>query len=146
MTVFADTSALYALLVGTEERHAEVVGAMNRLLASNRAIVTSNYVLLETTALLQRRVGLAAARDLDQAIVPLCHVRWVDEDIHQRALTRLWRTDRRGVSLVDCTSFELMEREGIRHALTLDADFAEAGFTVSPPGPQMRPDPRREGG
>jgi predicted nucleic acid-binding protein len=30
---------------------------------------------------------------------------------------------------VDCTSFELMERRGIRDALSLDHHFTQAGFT-----------------
>ena len=132
MTVFADTSALYALLVRTEEGHTEVAAAFTRLLQGRRALVTSNYVLLETTALLQRRIGLPAVRDFDERIAPLLTLRWVTEPLHRRAMDRLIRADRRGVSLVDCTSFELMESEAIGEALTLDRDFATAGFRVIP--------------
>jgi len=132
VTVFADTSALYALLVRTEEGHTEVAAAFTRLLQGRRALVTSNYVLLETTALLQRRIGLPAVRDFDERIAPLLTLRWVTEPLHRRAMDRLIRADRRGVSLVDCTSFELMESEAIGEALTLDRDFATAGFRVIP--------------
>ena len=31
---------------------------------------------------------------------------------------------------IDCTSFELMERRGIREALSLDHHFNQAGFTI----------------
>ena len=132
MTVFADTSALYALLVRTEEGHAEVAAAFSRLLGGRRALVTSNYVLLETAALLQRRIGLPAVRDFDERIAPLLTVRWITEPLHRRAMDRLIRADRRGVSLVDCTSFEVMEGEGIAEAFALDRDFAAAGFRLVP--------------
>ena len=132
MTVFADTSALYALLVRTEEGHAEVAAAFSRLLRGRRALVTSNYVVLETAALLQRRIGLPAVRDFDERIAPLLTVRWITEPLHRRAMDRLIRADRRGVSLVDCTSFEVMEGEGITEAFALDRDFAAAGFRLVP--------------
>ena len=132
MTVFADTSALYALLVRTEEGHAEVAAAFSRLLRGRRALVTSNYVVLETAALLQRRIGLPAVRDFDERIAPLLTLRWITEPLHRRAMDRLIRADRRGVSLVDCTSFEVMEGEGIAEAFALDRDFAAAGFRLVP--------------
>lgn len=132
MTVFADTSALYALLVRNEAGHAEVAAEFATILERRRPLVTTNYVLLETAALLQSRIGLAAVRDLDQRIVPLCVVRWVTESLHRRAMDRLVRADRRGLSLVDCMSFEVMEQEGITDALALDADFADAGFRLLP--------------
>jgi len=132
VSVFADTSALYALLVRTEEGHAEVAAAFARLLQGRRALVTSNYVLLETTALLQRRIGLAAVRDFDERIVPLLTPRWITEPLHRRAMDRLVRGDRRGVSLVDCTSFEIMDAEAIGEAFALDSDFAAAGYRTIP--------------
>ncbi|MEK7667662.1 MAG: PIN domain-containing protein [Gemmatimonadota bacterium] len=132
MTVFADTSALYALLVRTEEGHAEVAAVFSRLLRGRRSLVTSNYVVLETAALLQRRIGLPAVRDFAERIAPLLTLRWITEPVHRRAMDRLIRADRRGVSLVDCTSFEVMEAEAITEAFALDRDFAEAGFRLVP--------------
>lgn len=132
MTVFADTSALYALLVATEERHEEVARAFARVLERRRPLVTTNYILLETAALLQRRIGLAAVRDFDEQLVPVCTVHWITEAMHRRGMDRLIRSDRRGLSLVDCVSFGVMEGEGIGEALALDDDFANAGFRVLP--------------
>ena len=123
-----DTSALYALLVRSEREHAAVVAAFEALLLRRRDLVTSNYVLLESSALLQHRIGLDAVHDLDRRIVPLLRVRWIGEDEHRRALARLQKTNRRGVSLVDCTSFVVMDALGIREALTLDDDFAAQGY------------------
>lgn len=120
------------MLVGTEEEHTEVVAAFEKLLAAGRALVTTNYVVLETAALLQHRFGLEPVRDLDERIVPLVTIRWVSEALHLRAMKRLLREDRRDLSLVDCVSFEIMEAEGIRDALALDEDFEREGFRLIP--------------
>jgi predicted nucleic acid-binding protein len=132
VTVFVDTSALYALFDRDDHGHSGAAAAWNELASGDHTLVTTNYVLLETVALLQRRLGLAAVHDLDDHIVPLLTTRWVAEALHHRALARLRRTDRREVSLVDCASFVLMEAEGIREAFALDDDFAAAGFRVLP--------------
>jgi predicted nucleic acid-binding protein len=135
MSVFVDTSALYALLVQTEEEHTEVSEAFRSLAESGRRLVTSNYVLVETVALLQHRFGLEAVRDLERGIIPLLNVLWIAETHHRQAVERLFRTDRRGVSLVDCSSFHLMELEGIKEVLSLDSDFFQEGFRLLPAAP-----------
>ncbi len=132
MSVFVDTSALYALLVSTEEGHAAVVATLRRLVKAKRPLLASNYVLLETIALLQHRFGLPAVRDFEGRIVPLLRVAWVSAELHQRSIERLLRTNRRELSLVDCASFEVMDAEGIRDAFALDPDFAAAGYRVFP--------------
>ncbi len=132
MSVFLDTSAIYALLVSTEAEHHEVASHFEDILKGGRALTTTNYVLVEATALLQARFGLAAVHDLDDRIVPLTRVLWVSEELHRRAVNRLLKTDRRRLSLVDCASFEVMEREGLQVALSLDDDFAAEGFKLIP--------------
>lgn len=132
MSVFVDTSALYALLVRTEEDHSRVSGAFRELLEGGRVLATTNYVLVESAALLQHRFGLPAVRDLDGRIVPLLRVHWIGEDFHRQAMERLSRTDRRALSLVDCVSFVVMDVEGIRDALALDADFEREGYRLIP--------------
>jgi predicted nucleic acid-binding protein len=134
VSVFVDTSALYALLVSTEDGHRETAAAFDRLVKVGRGLVTTNYVLLESAALLQRRFGLEAVRDLEDRLVPLLAVRWIDETRHRRAMDRLKRTNRRDVSLVDCASFVVMDAEGIAEALALDPDFAAQGYRVLPAG------------
>jgi predicted nucleic acid-binding protein len=89
-------------------------------------------VLVETAALLQHRFGLAAVRDLTEHVVPVLSLEWVSEALHRRGLERLFREDRRRLSLVDCVSFETMRAHGLRDALALDRQFAEAGFRLLP--------------
>jgi predicted nucleic acid-binding protein len=120
------------MLVETEDGHAAVADAFRELAESGNRLVTSNYVLVETAALLQHHFGLAAVRDFQQRIVPLLDVVWLTERLHRRAVERLFRTDRRGLSLVDSSSFVVMDAEGITQALALDRDFVDRGYQILP--------------
>jgi predicted nucleic acid-binding protein len=131
-SVFVDTSAFYALLVGSEMDHAAVSAAFARVLRQGRPLLTSNYVLVETTVLLQHRIGFEPVRDFDLHVVPLLDVRWIDSEVHRKGVERLFRTDQRRVSLVDAVSFVCMEIEDVHDVLSLDSDFAAAGFRLIP--------------
>lgn len=136
MSAFLDTSGLYALLVRTEERHAEITRAFRSVLDSGRTLWTTSYVIVETVALLQHRLGLAPVRDLAEHIVPVLSIEWVSEALHRKASDRLFREDRRQLSLVDCVSLEFMRSRGLRDALALDSHFAAAGYRLLPPPPR----------
>ena len=132
MSLFVDTSAVLAFLDADQPRHADVVKAWDLALGEERVMFTSNYVLVETFALVQRRLGLGALRGLANVLVPLLTPLWVDEDLHSAAVAALFVAGRRRLSLVDCTSFELMRRNGLGEALALDEDFAQQGFDLLP--------------
>ncbi len=85
-------------------------------------------MLVETTALLQHRIGMDAVRVFSDDIVPALEVRWIGEEEHRAATLAVLAANRRGLSLVDCTSFEVMRRLGLRTAFSFDAHFAEQGF------------------
>lgn len=132
MSVFVDTSALYALLVRTEERHSDIVAAFRDALEDGQTMWTTSYAVVETIALLQHRFGLAPVRDLVQHLIPALSVDWVSGVLHRKGLERLLKEDRRQLSLVDCVSMEFMRQEGVRDVLALDPHFAEAGFRLLP--------------
>jgi len=132
VTLFVDTSALYALLVASEADHSAVREVFRKAAERGRPMVTTSYVVVETSALLQHRIGLAPVRDLDRKILPLLQVAYVDAALHRRGVNRLFRLDRRRISLVDAVSFEMMDAEGIADVLALDADFAGEGFRLLP--------------
>ena len=132
--VFVDTSALLAVLAADDEHHAAAAAAWLRLLdeidVGDSRGVTHYGVVLETSALVQRRLGMAAARRLHDDLLAVLTVEWVDEALHTRAMAAMLAADRRDVSLVDWTSFELMRARGIEHALAFDSDFDERGFRL----------------
>lgn len=132
MSAFVDTSAAYALLVRTEDSHQEVVRAFRGLAEAGRTLWTTSYVIVETVALLQHRIGLQAVRDFLEDFVPLFSVEWVPEALHASGVARLLREDRRQLSLVDCVSLECIQAHGIRDVLALDRHFEKAGCRVLP--------------
>ena len=131
--VFVDTSALYAVLDADDEHHEVAAAGWERLLQdieSGRGSGVTHYgVVVETTALVQRRLGMVAVRHLHDALLGVLAIVTVDESLHAHALTAMLAANRRNVSLVDWTSFELMRARGTTQALAFDADFTERGFT-----------------
>jgi predicted nucleic acid-binding protein len=132
MRIFVDTSAFYALLDRDDDNHAKARDAWTELLDSGAVAVTSKYVLVETVALLQRRLGLEAVRAFEDAIVPTLHVEYVTGELHRLGMAALLVASRRRLSLVDCISFEIMRRNGISSSFTFDSHFKEQGFRVIP--------------
>jgi predicted nucleic acid-binding protein len=127
--IFADTSALYALLDADDAAHGRARAFFE---ADPLPLVTHNYVVVETASLVQRRLGPALVRALLEDLMPAVDMRWVDEDLHRAALSAFLAAVRRRTSLVDWVSFEIMRREGIDRAFTFDRDFAAQGFAIVP--------------
>lgn len=132
MRTFIDTSAFYALLDRDDENHQKGKRAWSALVDPTKSLVTSNYVLLETFALLQSRLGLKAVRGFQEDVVPILQVEFVTSEMHRLGVAALLSASRRSLSLVDCVSFELMRDLGIKTAFTFDAHFSEQGLGVLP--------------
>ena len=132
MSVFVDSSGLYALIDAGTAEHDAAAAEWARLRDEATPLRTHAYVIVETAVLVQRRLGTTAAADLHRNVVPVLSVRFVDRDLHRTATTALLAAQRRKVSLVDWTSFELMRAENLTEAFAFDNHFAEQGFTLRP--------------
>jgi len=132
MNVFVDTSAFIAVLDADDGMHSLARDVWERVLDGNDALHTSSYVLVETSMLLQRIIGMDALRAFTADILPVVNVAWVDEAIHRSAFHALLVASRRDMSLVDCVSFEAMRRLGIEHVFCFDPHFAKQGFHALP--------------
>lgn len=135
MKVFVDTSALLSILNAADVNYSPAKAAWEGLLGSPIDLVTHNYVLVETSALMLRRLGLEALRVFEADIVPALNVVWVTPDVHEAAVGAHLLAARRSLSLVDCVSFEVMRRAGLRSAFAFDAHFRECGHELIPGGP-----------
>ncbi len=132
MTVFVDTSAFLAVLDADDVNHFQASRVWQDLITQEVPLVCNNYVLVETYALVQSRLGMTAVSILQNDIRPLISVEWVDEPTHRAGISALLTAHRRRLSLVDCTSFETMRQLGIQRAFTLDQHFSEQGFDCLP--------------
>jgi uncharacterized protein len=132
MIVFLDTSGLYAIFDRDDENHSRARIAWVEWLRDGTLFLTNNYVLVETAALLQHRLGVAAVRALHEEVMPLLQVDWVSEERHRAGMEAVLAAGRKKFSLVDCVSFQTMRSRGLRTAFCFDAHFREQGFTTMP--------------
>lgn len=127
--IFLDTSAIFALSDRTDLNHAVAIAAFRRLLDEGEEILTHSYVLVESTALLQRRLGIESALGfLDDS--KGFEVHWMNSQDHEQAVELLAERKRRGLSLMDCASFLVMRRHQVNVALAFDTDFEAEGFAL----------------
>jgi len=129
--MFVDTSGLYALLDAADAQHRAARTAFAAL-AGNEDLVTHSYVLVETIALVHRRLGPDAVRALTSELLPTVATVWVDEAAHAAGLSALIAALPTDVSLVDQVSFHLMRELQLTRVFAFDTDFQTAGFEVLP--------------
>ncbi|MBI3998748.1 MAG: PIN domain-containing protein [Armatimonadetes bacterium] len=127
--IFLDTSAIYAMADRADPHHELALERFLALIDAGEDILTHNYILVESLALLQSRLGRPAAlkfaRDARAFIVE-----WVDQRTHDEAVRHLARSGDHRVSLVDQVSFVIMQRHGVATALAFDLDIEKAGFRL----------------
>ncbi len=128
--VFADTSALYALVNRRDAHHAAVSAALTRVVRAGRLLVTSDYVVTETVNLANIRGDkLVAGRVLDLIEQSVgIRVEWIGVERFERTKVFFRKHADHGYSFTDCSSFVVMKEARIVDALTTDGHFAEAGF------------------
>ena len=127
--IFLDTSAIYAWADAADPNHHAAVRRLRAILEGGEQLLTHNYVLVESIALLQARLGLAAAIKLAKDSTAFV-IEWVDEDLHASGVSELETSRKRHVSLVDHISFLVMTRRRVATAFAFDPDFASAGFRI----------------
>ena len=125
-----DTSAVLALLNPRDRAHSRAASAFARLRERRSRLVTSSFVLVETYALLNHRLGLDAVRAFRDDFAPLLEVVWVAEDLHNRGLDLLLERRRRKLSLVDAVSFIVLNESRIEEAFAYDRQFEAEGFAL----------------
>jgi len=131
VSIFVDTSAIYAHLDASDARHSQAKGTFAELL-DNEPLFTHNYVTVEAVSLVQSRLDLRAVRALVDDLLPAIQMVWVTEEVHGAATAALLAAGRRRPSFVDWVSFEVMRREAMSRAFAFDPDFKAQGFTTVP--------------
>jgi uncharacterized protein len=130
--IFVDTSALYAVLDRDDENHAAAEVTWRRLLGSDETLLVTSYVVVEATALVQHRLGMAAVRVLCAEMLPALEVHWINDVDHLQSQSAFLAVGRRNLSLVDCSSFHVMRTHRATTAFAFDSHFGEQGFEVVP--------------
>lgn len=128
--IFADTSALHALVNARDAHHAEAARSIAGILQSDRTLIVTDYIVAESLNLATARGGrLVAQRTLD--LIELSagiRLEWIGQERFEIAKAFFRRHADHDYSFTDCTSFIVMRELGLTEALTTDRHFREAGF------------------
>lgn len=121
--MFVDTSAFYALADQSDRNH-KVARDYYETIIGKKRLFTTDHVLVECWFLITSKLGrgkaLAFWDGLRAGIVSIVLVQSSDLDAARRALAEFADQD---LSLVDATSFAVMERLGEREAFAFDEHF-----------------------
>ena len=121
MSLFVDTSAWYAAADSDDQGNARAT----EILSAGDSLITTDHVLIETWHLLRHRLHRVAAERFWEALksgVALI------EPVGTADLEAAWAIGQayadQDFSIVDRTSFAVMQRLGINRVATFDDDFA----------------------
>ncbi len=118
--IFLDTSAIYALADEADPNHKRAKTLFAQALKED--ILIHNYVLAESAALLQNRLGLSQALQFLKESENF-YIHFVTRQDHKKGIELLGRRGRRALSLVDCVSFIIMRRHRVKRVLAFDPDL-----------------------
>ncbi|HXG22434.1 MAG TPA: PIN domain-containing protein [Methylomirabilota bacterium] len=114
-----------------DHHHGEAALLFEHAVQETWRLLTSNFVLSETHALVLTRLGRDLAADWLRD-VPAAVVRVTAQD-EAKAKQILFRYRDKEFSYCDATSFAVMERLRLRHVMSFDPHFTQYGkFTVVP--------------
>ncbi|MDL5052427.1 PIN domain-containing protein [Oscillatoria laete-virens NRMC-F 0139] len=131
-SLFVDTSGWASLFIANEPFYLQAEQNFRLAIQQRKRIYTTNYVITELVALLNSPLRVPRFRifEIIDAIktvdyIEIIHIdRQIDTlawELCKSRLDKAW-------SLVDCTSFVVMQKLRIQEALTTDQHFEQAGF------------------
>jgi uncharacterized protein len=130
MSLFVDTSMWYAAADSSDRSNARA----KSILSSGEPLLTTDHILVESWTLLRHRIGRNAAgrfwNSLRSGVAAVEPVSSADLEVAWQIISA-WKDQ--DFSLVDCTSFAVMNRLGVDRAASLDDHFAVYRF-----GPRKR--------
>lgn len=131
-TLFADTSAFYALFNRDDPHHRAVVELYQN---TSLFLVTTRTVFAELMSLITKRQGKRAAIHCGVAMrAAVDRLRIVDTDggQNERAWQLFCKYKDKQWDLIDCTSFIFMEDADLKEAFACDRHFVQYGFRCLP--------------
>jgi predicted nucleic acid-binding protein len=125
--IFLDSSAIFALADRRDIYHAAALRMFNKAENDGEELLTHSYAIVESAALLERRLGLQVALEFLKEVTKFIII-WVDEDLHNASVSLLAKSKITHLSLVDAVSFQVMQQNGIKRYMGFDQHFKEGKF------------------
>jgi predicted nucleic acid-binding protein len=132
--VFVDSNGFAGIGIKGDVHNRDSVLILRNLTFAGRSLVTSNFIVAETYAVVLSRAGRLAALStldlIDNSSELIERVSAADE--HQ-AREILEKYDDKTYSYTDATSFVVMRRLGLTDVFTFDRHFEQFGFSQLKP-------------
>lgn len=130
--IFADTSGWGHLIDSAQKYHKIAANIYRKLRHKGCKIVTSNYIITELAALMisHLRVQHSVAVEFinSMKLSPYIEIIHIDPALDEQAWELFSKRQDKEWSLVDCSSFVVMEKLRITECFTTDRHFEQAGF------------------
>ncbi|HEX8399400.1 MAG TPA: PIN domain-containing protein [Pyrinomonadaceae bacterium] len=130
--IFVDTSGWGNLVDVQQQFHYETKLIYQTAKQNGSRLVTTNYVIAELVALLTSPLKIPRSKSIDfiesiktSSLVDIIHI---NESLDSKAWDLLVNRTDKNWSLVDCSSFVIMQENNISEALSTDHHFEQAGF------------------
>lgn len=131
-SLFVDTSGWGSLFINTQPHHLQADHHFRQALQQRRNLITTNYIIAELVALLHSPLRIPRSRVFDVIdgikAAPYVQVICIDQAIDTAAWELCKSRADKNWSLVDCSSFVVMQQLSLQEALTTDHHFEQAGF------------------
>jgi len=128
--VFVDSEFWVSLSDPQEVRHGRTIEMVKEFRVEESFLVTSNFVLDETFTIIRKRQGIYRVRKFQRLLAEFGN-KLIPERVTVGDEEEAWKWfwyDWKDLSYTDCTSFALMKRLKLTHAVTFDEHFEMAGF------------------
>lgn len=126
LIAFVDSSAIVAMVNRADPTHDQAIDAYHELIDAGYHLFTTDYVVAETTQLLEIAFGADVARQwLRAQRLPVYHA---DEQDVKRAIVQMTSASPgTRLSMTDAISTVVMERLGVSDAFAVDPEFMADG-------------------
>lgn len=130
MIVF-DTSAFYALISKNDIFHEKAKKTYIDIIRKEEILSTTSYVLVETIALIHRRLGFDIIAKFFSPIICNFSIFWIDENWHKKGWEIFQEKKGEKFSFVDCTTLVLV-KELNATLFTFDEQFKKENIKTIP--------------
>lgn len=130
--VFADSCIFIAMLNPNDQWNERVEKKMDEIENDNIKIITSEYVIMEILNMFCK-YGEAIKNNALELIHslysdPNFEIKRLSSDGFSKAIDKFKKYKDKNWSIIDCTSFNIMEENKINECLSTDKHFIQAGF------------------
>lgn len=129
-SIFLDTSFVLAYVFKDDTYNSKALKLQNEITKENIIVLTTDLILVEVANSLSkvkfRHEAVITINNLQKA----ANVLPVDRNVFQDSWDLFVKRTDKEWGLTDCYSFVIMEKHGIKQALTTDKHFEQAGFEI----------------